>query len=207
VEHQEFTGQLLNSVQQLSDAAHQRLANYAVGEYSDSLSDPKHPLRMLELLGRIVGDEVLCRLNAVELSLLILSAHYNDQGLLLTPSEIEALQQTPDFQVFRDNWAIEHPTLREIRQRIRNLEQYDPQRMEFRRKEQQLLTGLLFDYLCTPTTWNHAERSAAYVRAQAHSDYRWTIAGHDLAAPVADICAKHLLAAHALTMQPGFHFD
>jgi Calcineurin-like phosphoesterase len=207
VEHQEFTVQLLDSVQQLSDAAYQRLANYAVGEYSDSLSDPKHPLRMIELLGRIVNDEVLCRLNAVELSILILSAHYHDQGLLLTPSEIEALQQAPDFHIFRDNWAIEHPTLREIRERIRNLQQDDPQKMEFRRKEQQLHTGLLFDYLCTPTTWNHAEQSAAYVIAQAHSDYRWTIAGHDLAAPVADICAAHLLAAHALTMRPGFYFD
>jgi hypothetical protein len=162
---------------------------------------------MIELLGRIVGDEVLCRLNAVELSLLILSAHYHDQGLLLIPSEIEALQQAPDFQVFCDNWAIEHPTLREIRQQIRNLKQYDRQRMEFRRKEQQLLTGLLFDYLCEPTAWNHAERSADYVRAQAHSDCRWTIAGHDLATPVADICAAHLLAAHDLTKQPGFYFD
>lgn len=75
-----------------------------------TLHDDTHLLRVTELMGRLLPDDVLNGvLNPVEIALLILSAYLHDQGMVLDDNEIRSLCKNQEFQVYRANWAADHP--------------------------------------------------------------------------------------------------
>jgi hypothetical protein len=70
-----------------------------------TLHDDRHLLRTTELMGLVLGSDVE-HLNVIELTLLILSAFFHDQGMVLSEKEFSSLNADEDFQLFRDNWLI-----------------------------------------------------------------------------------------------------
>jgi hypothetical protein len=47
--------------------------------------------------------ETINQLNSIELCLLILTAYYHDQGMVMNEEEYASLSSDPKFQLFREN--------------------------------------------------------------------------------------------------------
>src|SRR5690606_11853031 len=60
-----------------------------------TLHDEIHLLRVTELMALIVPTEV--ELNPIEIALLILAAHFHDQGMVMDREEIVQLKNNPGF--------------------------------------------------------------------------------------------------------------
>ena len=57
-----------------------------------TLHDKTHFLRVTELMGKVLGSQIE-NLNSLEIGLLILSAFFHDQGMLITDQEFEKLEE------------------------------------------------------------------------------------------------------------------
>ena len=169
-----------------------------------TLHDEKHLLRVTELMARVVPQEVLSTvLNPIEIALLILSAYFHDQGMVLEKSEIVTLDADSSFRIFRDNWEIEHPNLREVKQRLSEKSVTGPAEAALRQAEQELLAGLLTDFV----RQTHGTRSAELVRTKYSPDPRWTVVGMNIAGLVAKLALSHVRPARELSPTGGFRYD
>ena len=168
-----------------------------------TLHDQVHLLRVTELMSSILSETVANHLNPLEIMLLILAAHFHDQGMVLERSEIDALEQNPAFLIFRDTWEIEHPNLKEVRQRLRDRSLSDSELLRCRETEHDLRAALLTDHIRT----THGERSAKFVRDRYSADPRWTVSGTNVAELVARLCQSHVQRAADLTAAKGFRVD
>jgi hypothetical protein len=169
-----------------------------------TLHDERHLLRVTELMARVLPTEVLSKvLNPVEIALLILSAYFHDQGMVLEKGEIAALDADGSFRIFRDNWEIEHPNLREVKERLSEKSVTGPAEAALRQAEQELLAGLLTDFV----RQTHGTRSAELVRTKCGSDPRWTVAGTNIAGLVAKLALSHVRPARELSPSGGFRYD
>ena len=126
------------------------------GQYT--LHDETHLLRVTELMAKIVPEKVLTNLNSIEIALLILSAYFHDQGMVLDKNELETIKSEPKFIVFRDTWAIEHPNLKEIQIVLQDKSLGTQEQDRFRQMEQELFDGMLTDYI----RQSHAHRSRQF---------------------------------------------
>jgi hypothetical protein len=148
-------------------------------------------------------QSVVHQLNPAEIALLILSAHFHDQGMVLNSGEISEIQSTSEFKMFQDNWEIEHPNVKELRQRLsdRNIPGQEHERMMATYLE--LRGALLTDFVRI----THGARSAQFVRSSYGTDPRWSFNGTNLAEMVARLCASHVRSATELIPTKGFRHD
>ena len=64
-----------------------------------TLHDANHSANVAELMGKIIPEDTLNELNAVELTLLLLAAYLHDVGMTASRDEIKAIiEEHPDFQ-------------------------------------------------------------------------------------------------------------
>lgn len=84
-----------------------------------TLHDEIHLLRVTQLMVIVLG-ETKTVLNSVELILLILAAHFHDQGMVIGDEEYQKLSSNPEFLTFRDNWYLEHPNRQEFDLQLSN---------------------------------------------------------------------------------------
>ena len=168
-----------------------------------TLHDEVHLLRVTELMSMVMQGKVADRLNPVEIMLLILAAHFHDQGMVLGQEELNALRNDPKFSLFRDNWAISHPNLREIQQHKRDRSLSEGERNRCQEIEQELQAALLTDFIRD----THGERSAHFVRQSYGSDRRWEVGGTNIAEFVARLCLSHVRPARDLSSVNGFRHD
>lgn len=171
------------------------------GQYT--LHDETHLLRVTELMAKIIPEKVLNKLNSIEIALLILSAYFHDQGMVLDKNELETIKSKPKYIVFRDTWAIEHPNLKEIQIILLDKGLSAQEKDRFRQMEQELFDGMLTDYI----RQSHAHRSANFIRSNYSNDSLWEVAGVNLAIYVAKICESHVLPASDLIPEKGFNYD
>jgi hypothetical protein len=183
--------------------AYERMKNFPSLHPEYTLHDAVHCLRVTELMYRVMPESVIGRLNPVEIALLILSAHFHDQGMVLEKGEIEELRSSPKFKVFEDDWEIEHPNIKEVRQRLgdRNITGSEQERI--REAYHELRAALLTDYVRI----THGERSARLVRSEYSEDRRWFISETNIADLVARLCASHVRSATELIPPKGFRHD
>ena len=167
-----------------------------------TLHDETHLLRVTELMAKVIPKEVLEKLNPIELGLLILSAYYHDQGMILSKEEIESLSNDPEFEKFSKNWEVEHPNLTQIRQRSKDKSLSSEELRKCGRNEQELLEAQLTDYI----RLKHGRRSAEFVKSQ-DNNLLWKIAGTNLAFLVAKLCKSHVEPAYNLMHSKGFYHD
>lgn len=80
---------VMAAVDSIVESAHQRtkLITRNMREYT--LHDADHLFRVLEHMGRLIPNEVLCTLSVPELALLILSAFLHDVGMAPPEHEIQ----------------------------------------------------------------------------------------------------------------------
>lgn len=195
---------LAASLVQICGEAHDRMRGFPSLHAQYTLHDETHLLRVTELITMLMSDQVLQNeLNVVEVALLILIAHFHDQGMVLDRGEIEALGNNPEFQIFERDWEIEHPNLKEVRQRLRDRNLSEEEQARCRAVEQELRAALLTDYIRR----SHARRSHDFVLSRYGSDPRWIIAGTNLSRLVAMLCESHYRPASDLTPANGFYHD
>lgn len=183
--------------------AYDRMRGFASVFPQYTLHDEVHLLRVTELMARVMPDSVADHLNPVEIALLILSAHFHDQGMALEREELKALDRDLEFSVFRDNWGIEHPNLSDVRHRMRDKSLSNAEQKRLSEVEHELQAALLTDFVRI----THGERSATFVRANYTSDPRWVISGTHIAEFVARLSLSHVRLATDLIPTNGFRFD
>jgi hypothetical protein len=167
-----------------------------------TLHDETHLLRVTELMAFILGD-ALNTLNPVELTLLILAAHFHDIGMVIDDSELQALEKNADFQLFRSNWEVEHPNVGDIKRQLRDDTLEEDHRNRCMQADEELRAALLSDYLRT----THGSRSADFVSGQYAADKRWESAAAMLTPLVALLCASHTLSSDRIGPSAGLNYD
>lgn len=168
-----------------------------------TLHDGTHLHRVTELMYKIMPFEVIKKLNPVEIALLILGAYYHDQGMVLSEDSIKHLANTTDFQVFRENWSINHPNLQNTQDLLNDPNVSEDQRAKCRRIEQELEGAMLTDFVRR----NHGVNSAQFVRETFADDPRWVIQQANIVELVAKLCESHVKSAYDLSLEKGFRYD
>jgi HD superfamily phosphodiesterase len=187
----------------ICQTAYDRMKGFASLHPEYTLHDAVHCLRVTELMYRIIPSTTISHLNPVEIALLILSAHFHDQGMVLGKEEIKALHSKVEFKVFEDNWKIEHPNLKDVEQRLTNKNIIGAELNKIRETYYELRAAMLTDYV----RLTHGERSAQIVKNNYSDDPRWSISETNLAESVARLCASHVNSAFELTPMKGFRYD
>ncbi len=155
-----------------------------------TLHDEVHLLRVTELMSFVLGP-TLEQLNALEVALLILAAHFHDIGMAPDAAAWAETEKSPDFQLYRDLWLSEHPNAAEIEAQI---ERAPERAAELGMKRAELEYAMRGEYVRR----THGERSAAFVRAHA-GDPRLTLGGVCIADELAELCLSHVEDAPKLT--------
>ncbi len=167
-----------------------------------TLHDEIHLLRVTELMALVLA-ETKTVLNFVELSLLVLAAHYHDQGMVIDDEEYRELSSNPEFLTFRDNWYLEHPNKQEIDLQLGDQNITPIEKFRLARLLSELESAMLCDYLRT----THAERSASFVLSRYSNDKRLEVSGINIARLLALICKSHCLPVSVLNPAQGFNYD
>ena len=164
------------NVSSLCDEAIDRMKAMYVYAPQYTLHDDRHLLRTTELMALVLGSEVE-HLNVIELALLILTAFFHDQGMVLSEEEFLSLNADEDFQLFWDNWLIEHPNYRETAAQMNSPLCAEDHRAQLAGQLAELDTAMLTDYI----RMTHGDRSAEFTRSTYGSDKRMEIHNVNLA--------------------------
>lgn len=172
----------------------------AFAEYT--LHDSTHFLRVIELMAYILGDTIK-HLNDIEITLLILSAFYHDQGMLIDSSEFYILESSDDYIIFRENWYLSHPNYGEISKLINTTYISEDEKFKLSKKLVELDTAMLTAYLRD----KHGERAHDYILQTFANDKRIYIYGISLADDLAEICLSHTKSINWITNNKRLKFD
>jgi len=167
-----------------------------------TLHDDRHLLRTTELMGLVLGSGVE-RLNVIELTLLILSAFFHDQGMVLSEKELSSLNVNEDFRLFRDNWLVDHPNYGETASQMNSPLYGMPRREKIARKLAELDAAMLTDYIRE----THGHRSSEFIHSSYGRDKRMEIQSVNLSPFLATLCESHILPGKALIPRKGFRYD
>ena len=167
-----------------------------------TLHDDRHLLRTTELMGLVLGSG-LEQLNVIELALLILAAFFHDQGMVLSEDEFSSLEADEDFQLFRDNWIVDHPNYGETAAQMNLIPCSEARKAELAGQLAELDAAMLTDYIRE----THGHRSAEFIRSDYGSDKRMEVLNVNLAPFLATLCETHTLHSEAIGPTPGFRYD
>lgn len=170
----------------ICDDAASRMKLMATYARQYTLHDETHLLRVVDLMGHILGNDA-DKLDAIELVLLILSAYFHDQGMIPTREGYEMMLDSDDFKLHRENWLIEHPNYKEIqRQRLRS-PSVNSGNTDITSQIAEMDQAHLTEYLRV----NHGRKSAEYVITEYSTDKRMHSDGISLAPYLASLCESH----------------
>jgi len=198
----EIAQTLAINLKEICNLASDRMKEFPSLHPQYTLHDETHLLRVTELMAMIMPEDVLKKLNPIELALLILSAHFHDQGMVLDQKEIESLPLSPDFKRFRNSWEIEHPNIREIRKKLNDKMLSNEELSKCHRIEYELSEAQLTDYV----RQTHGARSAQIIRSYDNNGL-WEVGGTNLAYLVAKICESHVKSSKDLNHLNDFYHD
>lgn len=187
----------------ITQEAYDRMKSFPSLHPEYTLHDEVHCLRVTELMYRVMTQSVIPLLNPVGVALLILAAHFHDQGMVLEQGELSQVRTSSEFKVFEDTWEIEHPNIKDVRQRLGDRNVTGPEKEQIRDTYYELRGALLTDY----ARINHGERSAEFIRSKYGSDPRWAILESSIAELVARLSASHVRSATELVPAKGFRHD
>lgn len=168
-----------------------------------TLHDEVHLLRVTEIMSMLLSEEVLTMLNPIEITLLILSAFYHDQGMVLDDNKIEKLKNDEKFKLFKDNWIINHPNFIDIKKKISDHNFSEEQRAGFIKAYSELQDALLTDYIRV----NHGENSKNYIYDKFKDDSLWMVNGINLSEYVGKLCKSHNEDSRNINENNGFRVD
>ena len=193
---------LLAAIQALSVEASDRIKGMYRYAHQYTLHDDRHSLRVTEIMALILGDSIN-QLNLIEISLLILSAYFHDQGMVPSKEETENLHNDEEFLLFKDNWQIEHPNYQETQNQLESSSRDSEERKRIACLLTELDAATLTDYLRV----THGERSAELVNSLYKNDKRMEIQGVNISPLLAKLCVAHTYPCGDLNPENGFHYD
>ena len=167
-----------------------------------TLHDDKHLLRTTELMGLVLGPQVE-QLNIIELSLLILSAFFHDQGMIISEDELSSLEQDENFQLFKSNWLIDHPNYGETATQLSLSAHSDARKNQLTNQITELNSALLIDYI----RLTHGQRSSKFILSAYGSDKRLELQSICLAPFLADLCEAHTFSGNDLMNSRRLRYD
>ncbi len=169
-----------------------------------TLHDETHLMRVTELMARVIPANVLeSVLNPAEITLLMLSAHFHDVGMVPDADEVARIKESREFSLARDNWLVEFEAFRDA---TRILSEPDANLTDKKLCERVVAeheAAILLRFLRE----NHAKYSAEFVRSRFGSDDRLRIGTGHLAESLALLCLSHNWPADQLTESNGFLLD
>lgn len=193
-----FVGNIVSLCEEASDRAKQIPQFFS--EYT--LHDKTHFLRVAELMSYVLGD-TLKELNDIEIGLLILSAFYHDQGMLIEEKEYNSLEINELFLLFRDNWIIDHANYSEIRKQLESSFISSEERERLTKLISELDSALLTDYLRE----SHGQRSHDYVLSTFTNERISSVAGSNISNQLAKICISHVKSIEWISGGSGLQYD
>lgn len=193
---------LAGNIRQICAEASDRMKAMPTFAPQYTLHDESHLLRLTELMAKLLGEQLL-ELNTAELALLILTAHFHDQGMVPIRKEYDTLQEDPSFQLQREKWLVEHPNFGEIQKEMGSGFISEIERVRLSKKLAELETAMLTDFFRT----THANRSARFVRKNYDSDKRLEIQSINISPFLAILCESHAFPTAKLTPESGLRLD
>ncbi|OAB34834.1 hypothetical protein PMSD_13790 [Paenibacillus macquariensis subsp. defensor] len=192
---------LAQNVVEICEELSQRVKGFYSLHPQYTLHDETHFLRVTELMSLIIPDETLYQLNPVEVALLIYSAYFHDQGMILTGQEIGELDTNKDFLVFKDNWLANYPNYTELIESSRTKvgDEYE----KCIQLVNELRSLMLTDYVRV----THGKRSATFVKYDYATDKRLEVSGVNLSDMVASLCWSHVHPVSSLVSSKGYYLD
>lgn len=194
---------LSGNILSLCDDAIDRMKAMYIYAPEYTLHDDRHLLRTTELMGIILGPSGIKQLNEVEISLLILSAFFHDQGMVPSKEEMANLRQNECYKLFRDNWLVEHPNYRETLVQMNSPNCAETRRCQLAEQLAELDTAILTDYFRE----THGNRSAEFVCSSLGNDKRMVIQNINIASYLSLLCKSHTFPCEDLTLYNGFFYD
>ncbi|MEM7011411.1 MAG: hypothetical protein AAF585_08005 [Verrucomicrobiota bacterium] len=151
------------------------------GEFT--LHDDVHLLRVTELMGLVIPDQVLEGvLNPVEIALLILAAHFHDVGMICDSEESETIRDSSEFKVSREKWIAEQAGFRDVLEKTEG---------SAAGKDAQILSEFEQGAFVRFVRAVHADRSAEYVSSKLGSKSELVVGTGNLAPSLALLCQSH----------------
>lgn len=193
---------LVESLPTICEEAADRMKSMPTASPQYTLHDESHFLRVVEIMAMVLGETV-DQLNSIELCLLILTAYYHDQGMVMTEVEDSNLYSDPKFQLFRENWRVDYPNQKEIQEQLKNSQITDDERGRLAGLLSELEAAMLTDYIRE----THAKRSYDYVINTFATDKRLEIYDINLSSILAKLCESHYFHTHTLTPANGYLYD
>lgn len=152
-----------------------------------TLHDSTHSVKIVELMDKIIPDKTLKSLNALELSILILSAYLHDIGMVKSREETRSILKSREFIAFREENA-------EISQSIEEAIKIGDNRTLVE----------LEDFLVTEFIRNkHGERTYEYILETYRNNPLVEYYGVNFAEDLALICKSHTFDALDLAKREG----
>ncbi|HEY7770877.1 HD domain-containing protein, partial [Longimicrobium sp.] len=160
-----------------------------------TLHDAVHIHRVVDLMGRLIPDRVLSRLQPLEIASLILVAGLHDIGMAPAEDEVRALLELPSDAA--------EPSIEAVRYRA--VRHSHP---ELLRRQAELRNGgnhnaagnIEAFFLSEYIRETHAERSRQYVFERHHADLRYR--NFAFVHLIADVCFSHTQPIEYLTALP-----
>lgn len=198
----DIASELSITVVNLCEMASERIKIFPYFHPQYTLHDQRHLLRVCELIAFILNDE-LVNLNPIEIALLILAAHFHDQGMVPDAADWNLEMQSPEFKLSRNRWEIEHPNAVEIRRQIGDNRFSDAEKEKLRLSLEELRDAHRSDYL----RHTHGNRSEQIVNQLVGAANKLVVAGINLATILGRLCASHVWPAEQLAASNGFRID
>ncbi len=167
-----------------------------------TLHDSTHLLRVTELMG-IILDQQIESLNPIEVSLLILSAFFHDQGMVPEADDWKVEEKSPQFLLSWRKWEQDHPNMMEIK---RQIEAPFP-RSEIKKDLIDRLSEHRDAHRTNYLRVSHGERSNQIVNKLYGTNGQLSIFGLNLAPILGKLCESHVLPASYLSNDNEFRVD
>jgi hypothetical protein len=182
-----------DNVEDLCREASERMKQMPALHGQFTLHDDTHLLRVTHLMEFVLGA-TLAELNGLEIALLILAAHYHDQGMVPDDNERAEIENSDDFKLHLAQWAADHPNLAEMKLQLSDAELDELQRKEIILKVAELQNAALGEFIRKL----HGERSKALVLKQK-DDKRLEVDGVSLTDALAMLCLSHVQSPQDLS--------
>lgn len=195
--------QLAANLIMMCDTASRRMKTFPSFHPQYTLHDEVHLLRVTEIMAMILSEEGLNILNPVEITLLILSAFYHDQGMIIDDEKFKELQGNDKFKLFKENWIVGHPNFSDIEKRINDDNFSAEEKERCIKAYSELKKALLTDYIRI----NHGENSRNYICNQFKDDSLWVVNGVNIYKYVGKLCKSHNEDSININEKNGFRVD
>ena len=168
-----------------------------------TLHDDIHCRRVVDLMGRVLGDEAINQLNAIDCALLILSGYLHDIGMVPDDGRLLEIKNSTDWKLHEELWAQDHPNYGETGIRLNDPNLNQEQRGKLEDRLAQLRAAMFSDFIRE----RHGKFSAKFVIDRYKNDPRLNVADRNLADLLARLCLSHVMAPDKINDTQDIRLD